>query len=102
MFNILTEHTVVFTRFLVTTSADQSARVWKTQDFSLIQEMKIPSGQRWVWDAAFTNDSKYLITVSSDGLARLWCIETGEVEREYSGHQKAVTALAFKDSTVSY
>ncbi|XP_065199469.1 target of rapamycin complex subunit lst8 isoform X2 [Planococcus citri] len=88
--------------FLVTTSADQSAIVWKTQDFSLYREMKIPSGQRWVWDAAFTNDSQYLITASSDGLARLWSIETGHVEREYSGHQKAVTALAFMDSTASY
>nr|XP_018914403.1 PREDICTED: target of rapamycin complex subunit lst8 [Bemisia tabaci] len=81
---------------LVTTSADQTARIWKTSDFSLIQELKTDS-QRWVWDAAFTSDSKYLLTASSDGAARLWSVETGAIEREYSGHQKAITALAFSD-----
>ena len=36
---------------------------------------------------------------SSDNIARLWCVETGEVKREYSGHQKAVVCLAFRDDT---
>jgi len=34
---------------------------------------------------------------SSDGVARLWSVDTGEVKREYSGHQKAVICLAFCD-----
>lgn len=38
---------------------------------------------------------------SSDGVARLWNASTGTVEREYQGHQKAVTALAFRDEIVS-
>lgn len=37
---------------------------------------------------------------SSDNLARLWCVETGEIKREYSGHQKAVVCLAFNDSVL--
>lgn len=86
---------------LVTTSADQTASVWRTKDFSLCQKLSVSGGQKWVWDAAFTNDSQYVITASSDGLARLWCIETGDVEREYSGHQKAITALAFSDNVTS-
>ena len=36
---------------------------------------------------------------SSDNMARLWTVETGEVKREYSGHQKAVVSLAFRDDT---
>lgn len=36
----------------------------------------------------------------SDNLARLWCVETGEIKREYSGHQKAVVCLAFNDSVL--
>ena len=111
-------------RLLATTSADQTASIWRTTDFSLCQKLKYSGGQRWVWDCAFTNDSKYLITgeylesylvpisrpvtvnvspctASSDNLARLWRIETGEVEQEYQGHQKAVTALAFADSSAS-
>ncbi|KAK7573855.1 hypothetical protein V9T40_011046 [Parthenolecanium corni] len=86
---------------LVTTSADQTASIWKTEDFSLYRQLKYDGGQRWVWDASFTNDSQYLVTASSDGLARLWNIETGAVEQEYSGHTKAVTALAFVDHTAN-
>ncbi|KAG8298856.1 Target of rapamycin complex subunit lst8 [Homalodisca vitripennis] len=86
---------------LVTTSADQSARVWKTADFSLVQELKVDNGQRWVWDVAFSADSQYIITASSDNIARLWSVETGTVQREYTGHQKAVTALAFSDQVNS-
>jgi len=46
---------------LVTTSADQSAFIWKTSDFSLKQELK-DEKQRWVWDTAFSNDSEHLLT----------------------------------------
>lgn len=37
------------------------------------------------------------VAASSDGVARLWNVATGVVEREYQGHQKAITALAFRD-----
>ncbi|XP_075220001.1 target of rapamycin complex subunit LST8-like [Lycorma delicatula] len=50
------------------TSADQSARTWKTADFSLVQELK-HENQRWVWDAAFSADSQYIIT--EEGV-KLW------------------------------
>ncbi|KAL0272188.1 UNVERIFIED_CONTAM: hypothetical protein PYX00_005264 [Menopon gallinae] len=84
---------------LVTTSADQTARVWKTADFSLYQELKVED-QRWVWSAAFSIDSQYILTASSDGVARLWNVETGTVKRDYNGHQKAITALAFRDEAI--
>lgn len=41
---------------------------------------------------------KIVFLASSDGLARLWHTESAEIEREYTGHQKAVTALAFVDN----
>lgn len=50
-----------YLRLLVTTSGDQTARVWKTSDFSLVQELK-HDYQRWVWDAAFSADSQYVFT----------------------------------------
>lgn len=82
---------------LITTSADQTAKLWNTSDFSLLQELK-QENQRWVWDAAFSADGQYVFTASSDGFAKLWNVKTGTMEREYSGHQKAVTALAFRDA----
>ena len=39
----------------------------------------------------------FLYSASTDQVARLWNVETGEVKREYSGHQKAIICLAFKD-----
>jgi G protein beta subunit-like protein len=88
---------------LATTSADGTAKIWKTADWSLMTELKVKmpelknKSDHWVWDCAFSADSQYIITASSDGNARLWSIETGEVKREYSGHQKAVICLAFRD-----
>lgn len=38
-----------------------------------------------------------LTTASSVGKATLWKIAEKKVEREYYGHQKAVTALAFRE-----
>lgn len=34
---------------------------------------------------------------SSDNIARLWSVETGEIKREYTGHQKTISAIAFRD-----
>jgi len=81
---------------LVTTSADSTAKIWKMSDFSLVRELH-DAKQRWVWDVAFSSNSDYVITASSDNIARLWAVESGEVKREYSGHLKAITCLAFRD-----
>ncbi|RWS14492.1 target of rapamycin complex subunit lst8-like isoform X1 [Dinothrombium tinctorium] len=106
---------------LVTTSADQTAKLWRTSDLEPLlvgddfnngsgvdsgwqvadhvsphAELK-DANQRWVWDVAFSNDSQYIITGSSDSTARLWGVNDAEIKREYSGHQKAITALAFVD-----
>lgn len=45
----------------MTTSADQTAIVWKTTDFSEMQVFQHES-KRWVWDAAFSADSQYIFT----------------------------------------
>ena len=84
---------------LVTTSADNTAKIWKTTDFSE-EKVLLHDAKRWVWDAAFSGDSQYLFTASSDGVARLWNIASCTVKREYQGHQKVVSALAFKDEII--
>ncbi len=84
---------------LATAGADQTARVWRLNgpEIEQIQELKVAGGQRWVWDLAFSADAQYLLTASSDGVARLWGVADGKVKREYLGHQKALTCLAFRD-----
>lgn len=81
--------------FLVTTGGD-AARIYRTDDdFKLYRELRIE--KFWMWDVVFTSDSKFLFAASSDGTARLWKIETKTIEREYLGHSKALTAIAFRD-----
>ena len=81
---------------LATCSADGSLKLWSTSDAKPIKTLSDPA-QRWVWDCAFSEDSHYVITASSDNVGRLWSVEKGEVIREYTGHQKSIVCLAFKD-----
>lgn len=91
---------------LATSSADGTAKVWLTVDFSLLTEGKDikPVTEckdlkpKWVWDLAFTSDSEYLFTACSETSSRLWTVETGEIKRKYEGHQKPVICLAFSDT----
>ncbi|CAF1656626.1 unnamed protein product, partial [Adineta ricciae] len=45
---------------LATTSADGTAKIWRTSDFNCQYELKHDRLQNWVWDCAFTSDSLYL------------------------------------------
>ncbi|XP_042888514.1 target of rapamycin complex subunit lst8-like [Penaeus japonicus] len=92
----VTYNNYISSSMMVTTSADHTAKIWKTADFSQMTELR-DSSQRWVWDVAFSADSQHVVTGSSDNTARLWSVETGEVKREYSGHQKTISAIAFRD-----
>lgn len=86
-------------QFLTTTGGDGTARIYRTDDdFKLYRELR--QEKFWMWDVAFSNDSKYVFTASSDGIARLWKIENKFIEREYTGHSKALTAIAFRDEMI--
>ncbi|VDP93985.1 unnamed protein product [Echinostoma caproni] len=87
---------------LATCGADGKFKILKTADFSVVTSQKVsPSGLFWVWDCAFSADSRFLLTATSDGIARLWNLETGEVPVEYKGHQRAITCMAFRDQSLS-
>ena len=84
--------------YLATTSADNTVRLWKTAELELGQPWKTLIGhQRWVWDCVFSADSAYLVTTSSDATVRLWDLAQAETIRHYTGHAKAVTAVALHD-----
>lgn len=38
---------------------------------------------QWVWDIALSKDSKFLISVSSDGSVKLWSIESGKIIKDF-------------------
>lgn len=60
-------------------------------------ETVLDGHQRWVWDCAFSADSAYLVSVSSDHYARLWELSTAQIIRQYSGHHRGVICVALND-----
>ncbi|KGO66962.1 hypothetical protein PITC_038420 [Penicillium italicum] len=64
---------------------------------TLFLETTLANHQRWVWDCAFSADSAYLVTVSSDHYARLWELGTGNIIRQYSGHHRGAVCVALND-----
>jgi len=85
-------------RLMATCSADTTVKIWTIGpnfDFKLDKVLK--GHQRWVWDAAFSADSAYLVTASSDHVARLWELSSGETVRQYNGHHKAAVCVALND-----
>uniref|UniRef100_A0A8I5T5R4 Target of rapamycin complex subunit LST8 n=1 Tax=Pongo abelii TaxID=9601 RepID=A0A8I5T5R4_PONAB len=53
---------------LATCSADQTCKIWRTSNFSLMTELSIKSGnpgessRGWMWGCAFSGDSQYIVT----------------------------------------
>nr|CAH8828875.1 unnamed protein product [Trichobilharzia regenti] len=86
---------------IATGGGDGKFNILKTADFSVVTSRKgCVSGHHWVWDCAFSADSRFLITATSDGIARLWNLDTNEVPIEYKGHQRAITCMAFRDNSL--
>lgn len=70
-------------------------------DDNLILRHSFEGHLKWVWDCAFSADSAYLVSASSDNTARLWSASSGECICIYTGHTKALTSVALNDLTLS-
>lgn len=96
---------------LCTTSADCTVALWRVPDLKAHLESgdgtvrqdkwqlarTLTGHQRWVWDAAFSRCSGYVVTASSDHTGKLWNTETGRLEATFNGHQKPVTCVILDD-----
>lgn len=64
--------------YVVSTSNDGTAFVWDFTDKSKGEEhLKVVHGSNYVNDGALSPDNKTLVTVSGDGDAKIWDVETG-------------------------
>lgn len=78
------------------TEAQEAAARKKSRDLLLL-EANLGAHQRWVWDCAFSADSAYLVTASSDHYARLWELASSTIIRQYNGHHRGCTTVALND-----
>jgi G protein beta subunit-like protein len=80
----------------VTTSADSSAKLWSIANFAQnIFVLKEPEQAKWVWDAAFTADSRFVCTAGTDKSFRTWDCRNGELLwKNGEAHSKGITAIA--------
>jgi WD40 repeat protein len=78
-------------RWLATTSADNTARIWEAATGML--EHALAHHQR-VGSVAFSPDGRWLATTSADNTARIWEAATGMLEHALAHHQR-VGSVAF-------
>lgn len=94
---------------LATASSDGTAKLWRIDDEHPTEEpflghqrkvelvRSLGGHSKWIWDCAWSADSAYLVTGSSDNSARLWEVESGEAISIFTGHTKAITSVALND-----
>ncbi|KAM0792009.1 hypothetical protein ACM66B_007120 [Microbotryomycetes sp. NB124-2] len=105
------------TKNIATCSADTTIKIWSPAASSTtamngggsrsavpdnsgyVLDKVLQGHQRWVWDMAYSADSAYLVSASSDHTARLWELASGTTVRQYSAHHKACVAVALNDSS---
>jgi G protein beta subunit-like protein len=85
-------------RYIATASSDRTVKLWSVADGTYALSATLTGHSRWVWDGVFSADSNYLVTASSDASCKLWEVATGEVVRTYTGHAKAISAVALNDA----
>ena len=88
---------------LVTIGSDGLIKNWSLDlnSKSLHLSSTLTGHSNWVWDSAFSADSSFLLSGASDNTARLWDMTADEMICMYTGHSKAITAVAMNDSILN-
>jgi hypothetical protein len=80
-------------RWIVTASADRTARVWDAANGKAIGEPLRHDGQ--IKSAVFSPDGKWIVTASEDGTAHLWAAASGKPVGESMRHDGRVNSAVF-------
>jgi WD40 repeat protein len=80
-------------RWIVTGSADQTARVWGTATSKVLHTLRGHSGP--IRSVAFSSDSQYIVTGSFDQTAKIWESESGKELQTFEGHEGYILSVAF-------
>ena len=80
-------------RRVVTTSDDNTARLWDAENGNQVAMLK--GHTEPVRVAAFSPDGRHMVTASADNTARLWDAEVGRPSAVLEGHREVVRSAAF-------
>lgn len=78
---------------LVTTSADNTARLWRVDDPDNTTELKGHTGR--ITSAVFSPDGTLVVTTSEDSIARVWPLDAPHRCRALEGHTGWIASAAF-------
>ena len=80
-------------RFIISTSWDDSVRMWDTETGEEIQQFVGHAGN--TFGIAITTDSGTLLTTSSDTTVRMWDIASGEELNRFENHTDWIQEVVF-------
>mmetsp|Transcript_11977 Transcript_11977/g.49999 ORF Transcript_11977/g.49999 Transcript_11977/m.49999 type:complete len:272 (+) Transcript_11977:81-896(+) len=79
-------------KFLASSSADKSIRIWTTEG----KFVRVLEGHtQGLSDLSWSSDSKYICSASDDKTVKLWEVETGTLLKELAGHTNYVLCVNF-------
>ena len=79
-------------KFILTSSIDNSARIWNSVSLDHVTTVKQPS---WVTCATFSHNEQLLATCSKDKLVRLWDTNTWHEICAMAGHESEIRMVSF-------
>lgn len=89
-------------QILASGSRDKSLKLWLIVNGTFVQigdgafaQKSLYGHTDWIWNIAFSPDSKILSSGSADGTVRLWLVTEGILLKTIAGHTKMVTSVSF-------
>ena len=80
-------------KLIVTTSADETARVWDTSIGKSLATLQGPKGE--FWNADFSPDGNFTVTANQDNSAWVWDTHSGQVVTQLKGGAGVVNVTKF-------
>ncbi|KAK3911617.1 Transducin beta-like protein 3 [Frankliniella fusca] len=83
-------------KLIATGSQDKTAKIWSTEDLSLIGVLR--GHRRGVWCVRFSPADQMLLTTSADCTMRLWSLQDLSCIKSFEGHESSVVRGEFLTS----
>ena len=89
-----------------TAASANTVRIWDLSTGHLLQTFTPPpsntasvhfKNREWIWDLKYTPDSSKLCTGSSDGICRVWNLETNTLQLQMPQLDKCISAICLID-----